>query len=110
MKDWSEEYKDILERSDVWVGMLVGYVDDGRQLTTILDPGMRFNKEVRKFVYDPEGEDEDEAKKKEGESERQRMDKICLPAINSVNEDLVFTRSKYCQLWILRCWKKRMVC
>ena len=39
MQEWSEEYQDILERSGVWVALLSGYVDDGRQVTTTLERG-----------------------------------------------------------------------
>ena len=51
MQDWSEKYKDILVRSDLEVILLAGYVDDGRQGTTIFKPGMRYNRQENKFLY-----------------------------------------------------------
>ena len=70
---------------------LDGPADDGRQGTSVLKEGMRFNKEVKKFTYDAEADLEDKRMKADGESDRQRMVRICIPAWNSINPDLVFT-------------------
>ena len=71
--------------------LLAGYLDDGRQCTTTLRPGMRFSKSENRFEYSKAAEIEDENKRLAGESRNQRMARICLPAMNSINEDLEFT-------------------
>ena len=91
MQDWAEDYRAILENSGLHVPLLAGYVDDGRQCTTTLRPGMRFSKAENRFEYSEEGELEDENKRLAGESKNQRMARICLPAMNSINKDLEFT-------------------
>ena len=91
MEDWAEIYKEILVRSCILVLLLAGYVDDGRQITTVLKDGMRYNKEEQKFTYSKEAEDEDREKRSQGESKNQKMARICLTAMNSVNPDLKFT-------------------
>ena len=52
---------------------------------------MRFSEEKKAFVLSEEGLTEDIEKKKEGESDDQRMARVCLPAMNSINPDLQFT-------------------
>ena len=37
MEHWAGKYKEILENSGIWVAMMGGYVDDGCQITTILE-------------------------------------------------------------------------
>ena len=91
MEDWAEVYEEILVKSSVLVLLLAGYVDDGRQITSLLDDGMRYNKEERKFTYYEEAEREDIEKRKQGESENQKMARLCLTAMNSINPDLKFT-------------------
>ena len=71
--------------------MLAGYVDDGRQFTSSLRPGMRFDKNKKIFQYSEEGAVEDKNKKNNGESNNQRMARICQEAMNAVNKDLQFT-------------------
>ena len=91
MEHWAREYRAILENSGVQVEVMAGYVDDGRQVTSCLDLGMRFSKETNKFEYRDEWKTEDEMKKSEGETSNQRMARICKEAMDSVNPDLVFT-------------------
>ena len=91
MEDWAEVYEEILVKSCVLVLLLAGYVDDGRQITSLLEDGMRFNKEEGKFTYNEEAEREDIEKRKQGESENQKMARLCLTAMNSINPDLKFT-------------------
>ena len=88
MADWEEGYKIILESSKIWIGLLAGYVDDGRQLTGVLELGMRFSKEENKFIYSTKAEKED---REIGDDDDERMARVCLPAMNSINQDLVFT-------------------
>ena len=59
MQTWAEEYKNILDRSGVRAILLAGYVDDGRQGTTLLPEGMRYNKTENKFIYSTEAATED---------------------------------------------------
>ena len=46
MENWARRYREILERSGLTVSLMAGYVDDGRQVTSVLKPGMRFCKET----------------------------------------------------------------
>ena len=43
----------------MWVGLLAGYVDDGRQVTSLLKKGMRYHKEKKEFIWTEEAEKED---------------------------------------------------
>ena len=91
MQDWAEKYKAILDRSEVRTILLAGYVDDGRQGTTLLPEGMRFNKNENKFTSSTEAAIEDKKLREQGEAKNQRMARICLEAMNSINPDLEFT-------------------
>ena len=51
MQDWAEGYEDILTKSGIEVELLAGYVDDGRQVTTVLKPGMEFCSKDKIFKY-----------------------------------------------------------
>ena len=68
MENWARIYRFILENSGILVSVLAGYVDDGRQVTSVLRPGMRFREEVKKFEFCQEGEIEDLKKITEGET------------------------------------------
>ena len=85
------EYKQILTRSDVKVLLLAGYVDDGRQGTTTINQGYRFSKSDKKFIFSEESLAEDQKLQENGETTNTRMARICLTAMNSINEDLEFT-------------------
>ena len=50
--------------------------------------GMRFSKEKMKFEITEEGKIEDE---RSTETTNARMARLCLPAMNAINPDLVFT-------------------
>ena len=91
VQDWAEEYEQILVAAGLEVHLLAGYVDYGRQGTTELAPGMKFNEKDKKFQYNKEAELEDKTKRQEGETPNQRMARLCLPAMNSINSDLEFT-------------------
>ena len=51
MEDWGEEYKNILENSEIEIFILAGYVDGGRQLTFKFGIGIRYDMESRSFKY-----------------------------------------------------------
>ena len=91
MQTWSEKYNEILTNSGIDVLLLSGYVDDGRQLTSTFRPGMRYSKNKEIFEYSEAADLEDKNKKRQGESDEQRMARICLDAMNNINEDLEFT-------------------
>jgi hypothetical protein len=88
MSDWGKRYKKVLIDSGIPPDLLGGYVDDGRQESGVLAVGMEYDKNVEKFVHSEEAEIEDLAR---NESSEQRMARRCLVAMNSLNEDLVFT-------------------
>ena len=67
------------------------YVDDGRQVTSLLAKGMRYARESRSFEWSKEAEDEDLEREKKGEGKGAFMARLCLPAMNDVNPDLTFT-------------------
>ena len=89
MQDWGESYMNILIDAKLIVDYLRGYVDDGRQVSTLLEKGMRFVKEKMRFEITREGLEEDE--KMKNETKNARMSRLCLPAMNAINEDLTFT-------------------
>ena len=91
MQDWANQYQKILENSGVSILLLAGYVDDGRQYTSSLPLGSRYNKETRKFEQNQQALIEDTRKKNSGESNNQRMARTCIEAMNSINPDLEFT-------------------
>ena len=71
--------------------MLSGYVDDGRQITSTIAPGMRFDGDQYKFIHNSEGLKEDRERQSKGETTNQRMARVCLPAMEAINPDLKFT-------------------
>ena len=91
MQDWANNYQKILDDSGVSTLLLAGYVDDGRQFSTCLPLGNRYDKDTRKFQFSEEALQEDTRHKNNGESTNQRMGRICLVAMNSINSDLEFT-------------------
>ena len=91
MENWASQYLSILENSGVLVALLAGYVDDGRQVTSTLDLGMRFSPEEKVFKHSKEHEEEDKRRRAQGETSNQRMARITLEAMNSINPDLVLT-------------------
>ena len=91
MQNWASNYQKILDDSGVSTLLLAGYVDDGRQYSTSLPMGSRFNPDTRKFQVRQEDLEEDTRKRNNGESTNQRMGRVCLTAMNSINNDLEFT-------------------
>ena len=91
MEHWAACYRKILEDSGVKIHLLAGYVDDGRQITSLLPLGMRYDDQIKKFCFSKEAEIEDSERRAKGEADNQRMARICISAMNSINEDLKFT-------------------
>ena len=77
----------ILIDAQLIIDYLRGYVDNGRQVSTVLANGMRFSEEKMMFEITEEGKIEDE---NSVETINARMAKLCLPAMNAINPDLVF--------------------
>ena len=91
MHDFFMKYDKILRNSGLKIFLLKVYVDDGRQVTTKLKKGMRFEREENKFKWRKEAEQEDMEKEEEGEKSEEFMARLCLDAMNSINKDLVLT-------------------
>ena len=91
MQSWAEKYLKILENSGMRVGLLTGYVDDVRQVSSCLKQGMRYCKDSKIFAYSEQARKEDLEKKQQGESMNSRMARVCQEAMNDVNMDLQFT-------------------
>ena len=81
MQEWAEGYRDILVRSNMEVLLLAGYVDDGRQATSTLPMGMRFNPDKKLFEHSEVGLQEDKNRNREGETRHQRMARVSLTAM-----------------------------
>ena len=88
MQHWARKYNMFLVQAVLRVLLLRGYVDDGRQGSTVLRRGMKFDQERREFIFSEEQLQSDET---ENLPDNTRMAQRCLPAMNSVNENLKFT-------------------
>jgi hypothetical protein len=88
MQDWAEQYHQILLNIGLKVWLFAGYVDDGRQGTSNIRMGTRFQEEKKVFEWRQEWEDED---KLENTTNTARVSKLCNKAMNSINPDLQFT-------------------
>ena len=91
MQEWGEEYRRILVEARLVITLFKIYVDDVRQVSTVLKMGTRYNAEVKKLVVVEEAVEEDEKLKREGETTNARMARILLPAMSAINSDLSFT-------------------
>ena len=91
MQDWAEGYTAILEKAGVKVDLLTGYVDDVRQASSCMKPGMRYCKEEKQFIFTEKAVEEDRLLKAGGESRNGRMARICQEAMNDISQDLQFT-------------------
>ena len=91
MQQFFEDYEAILRTGELEITMLKAYVDDGRQISSMLKKGMRYSKEKKEFIWSKEAEDEDVKKEAEGEGSGQFMARPCLPVMNECNPDLTFT-------------------
>ena len=70
--------------------MMAGYVDEGRQVTSKLNLGMRFHEESQKFEFNPEAHKED-LKKPIWRNQKPKMARVSKDAMNSINPNLSFT-------------------
>ena len=74
MQEWSEAYRKILEDSGAELDAHGGYVDDGRQATSLMLKGSRFVPELKRFAWRADWEEEDI---KEDLPDEVRMANIC---------------------------------
>ena len=91
MEEFFAEYRKVLEQAEVKIMLMKVYVDDGRQLTTLLRKGMRYDAESKQFRWDMMAEEEDKELEKKGEDKDSFMARLCLPLMNAINKDLTFT-------------------
>ena len=76
-----------MKNSGLKVFLLKVYVDDGRQVTTKLKKGMRYSRETSRFEWNEEAEEEDTKIEKTGEKKDEYMARVCLDALNAINDD-----------------------
>ena len=88
MQHWARSYKNILLQAGLRLALLRGYVDDGRQGSTVLRKGMKFDTEKEEFIF---SEEQLKIDKEEDLPDNVRMAQRCLPAMDSVNKNLRFT-------------------
>ena len=91
MNDFFRKYHEILRKAEIKVTLLKVYVDDGRQASTLLRRGMRFDVEREEFVWNNEAEKEDLERKANGEEDDEFMARLCVVAMNHINKDITFT-------------------
>ena len=91
MQDWGLQYQDILKEAGHLITLFRIYVDDVRQISTVLEDGSRYDLASRKIIRTEEAAVEDRKRRQEGESADAKMVRILLPAMNSINPDLTFT-------------------
>ena len=68
MIEYMENYRRKLVEGGLKVTMLKVYVDDGRQITSKMKKGHRYDTETEKFVWTREAQEEDERMEKNGVS------------------------------------------
>ena len=91
LKDWGEQYTSTLREAGLVFTLFKIYVDDVRQVSTVLAEGTRFCLKTGKMEFSKVAAEEDARERESGESEDARMARILLPAMNSINPDLRFT-------------------
>ena len=99
MMEYMKEYEQILLRSEVRISMLKIYVDDGRQITSKMKKGMRYDSTEKRFIWTEKAEKEDSAREEEGEKVDEFMARVCLEAMNDINLDLTFTAEVQSDFW-----------
>ena len=88
MMEWAEKYNEILAEGGVEPELLEIYVDDGRQAGAVFRLGTRYDPTSKKMIISEDARMEDITL---AEDNNVRMARVCLPLMNSINEDLVFT-------------------
>ena len=94
MQDWGEKTRLTLVLAKMELALFSDYVDDLRQGGTSLRLGLRYDLTLKSWRWLEEDYLEDMELRRDGETRNERMIRLCLPMINSINEDLVFTADK----------------
>ena len=81
----------ILREAGLTVTLFKIYVDDVRNISTVVKKGTRFEVEGKKMIWSEEYKKEDDELEKGGETVDARMTRVLVPAMNCINPDLVFT-------------------
>ena len=76
-QQWYEDYEQILTSAGLETPLLKVYVDDGRQVTTLLRKGMRYCQTKKEFTWSKEAQEEDEEKQEKGEDKNTFMARLC---------------------------------
>ena len=71
--------------------LFTGYVDDVRKSGTSIRLGLRYQTTTLTWEWNEDQYKEDINLRRLGESTNQRMTRICLPVLNSMNTNLTFT-------------------
>ena len=88
LQEWSEHFKDILDKAKITELLRGIYVDDGRNVISKLRSNMRFNVEKKVFDIDKKWSKDDE---KNGISVEERTVLELNKIMNCINDDLKFT-------------------
>ena len=68
MTEWGDRYMEILDKAGIKTTFLKIYVDDVRQVSTLIRKGLRYQSKEKAWKWSEEAEKEDDDKEKEGES------------------------------------------
>ena len=89
MQQWRDDFKNLLQKSNIKEKLSKIYVDDNRCIIERIKKGWRFDTERKKFVYRSDWEKEDDEK-----DDDTRIANEVLKAMNAINPDLEFTIEK----------------
>ena len=88
MQAWYEEFKEILDMSNIEELLSGIYVDDGREILTKLKLGYRFEEDIKRFEWSVESEEKD---REENISREALTEREVRKLMNMINSDLKFT-------------------
>ena len=88
MQEWWEDFKGILDKSEIEYMLHAIYVDDGRIIIEKIKPGVRFCEDEKLFRFRDEWLKEDI---ESNESALKRTEREVAKAMNCISPDLVFT-------------------
>ena len=71
--------------------LFTGHVDDVRKSGTSIRLGLRYQTTTLTWEWSEEDYKEDLNLRRQGESRNQRMTRLCLPLLNTMNSNLTFT-------------------
>ena len=91
MQHWGRMTRLTLESAMFELMLLTGYVDDVRKSGTSIRLGLRYEVTTLTWSWSEDDYREDLRLRSLGESRNERMSRICLPVLNSINANLTFT-------------------